>query len=208
MKVVTTHASGGQTDGLPLPELDLAYFTTLHLDEQLPVWREICTGEKSAGLLPEKKLELLAPLPAPVRTPARPADPVATHFAFGLIAAALVILIIAGICAWRWLGNAPTPTTAAALPETNSVAAASAKPVAPVVEKMVAPAPVIAAPPASPFASVRVQGILYRTTSPLAIINNKTVGIGDRFNDIQVLGIDPHSVTLVANGERKVFKFN
>jgi hypothetical protein len=53
---------------------------------------------------------------------------------------------------------------------------------------------------------IRFQGIHYRATQPLAIINGKTVGVGDHLIDIQVAGIDQNSVTLLLNGERKIFK--
>ena len=210
---VFAHSAGGQTDGLPLPELDLAYFTTLQLDEQLPAWREGCTGEKApAPPSLEKKSASRAPMPAPVEAPAPPVARAASQFAFGFGVAALVILLIVGLLLWRFSGNStppPAATIAAPAAETNAVVeTASVSLAPPALAKPVVPTPAPAAPPPSPFASVRVQGILYRPASPRAIINSQTVGVGDRINNLQVLAIEPQSVTLGSNGERKVFKLN
>jgi HD-like signal output (HDOD) protein len=131
---VFAHAAGGQTDGLCLPQLDLAYFQTTHLEDQLAVWQEVCTGEKPPPP-PAKKTE------SPPPPPPCPKE---------------------------------TPTTAA--------------------------------PPPSAFDKVRLQGIIYRTTHPLAIINGQTVGVGDEFDGFKVAAIDQNSVTLQLNGERKIFR--
>ncbi len=209
---VFAHSSGCQTDGLPLPELDLAYFTTLHLDDQLPVWREVCTGEKPPPP-PTKKIASSAP-PAYLQPPVMPLARPANLFARALMAVTVLFFLVAGFAAWRFFGTT-TPPVAEAIAATNAVSipppvvAASAPPLPPpTVEKPVAPAPVVATPPPNPFANIRVQGIFYRTASPLAIINNRTVGVGDQFNGIQVVSIDQHSVTLASNGERKTFRFN
>ena len=45
---VFAHESGGQTDGLALPELDVEYFRMIMMEDQLPIWRECCTGEQPA----------------------------------------------------------------------------------------------------------------------------------------------------------------
>jgi HD-like signal output (HDOD) protein len=46
---VFAHEAGGQTDGLALPELDLEYFRMIMMEDQLPAWRECCTGEQPAA---------------------------------------------------------------------------------------------------------------------------------------------------------------
>lgn len=74
--------------------------------------------------------------------------------------------------------------------------------------KNVQPSPESIAPQAGTFDSIRIQGIFYRAASPLAIVNGKSVGIGDSFNAFKVVAIDQHSVTLQRDGERKVFKLN
>jgi HD-like signal output (HDOD) protein len=210
---VFAHSSGCQTDGLPLPELDLAYFTTLHLDDQLPVWREVCTGEKAPAPPAKKTSNIPPPPPAYLLPPVMPLARPENHFARALIAVTVLFFLVGGFAAWRFFSKSTLPPIAEAATNTVVIAppvvTASAPPLPPpTVEKPVVAAPVVATPPPNPFANVRVQGIFYRTASPLAIINNRTVGVGDQFNGIQVVGIDQHSVTLVQNGERKVFKFN
>lgn len=76
------------------------------------------------------------------------------------------------------------------------------------MQKTVQPPPESSTPQTSSFDDVRIQGIIYRAASPLAIINGKTVGIGDHFNAFQVVAIDQHSVTLQRGGERKVLRLN
>jgi len=102
----------------------------------------------------------------------------------------------------------PPPESAVATAATNGTAlpppAAAAK---------VQPAPAagetnVSAATPGPFDNIRLQGIFYRTGSPLAIINGKTVGVGDLYHGLRVVAIDRHSVTLALDGEQKIFKLN
>ncbi|MGA2246031.1 MAG: response regulator [Verrucomicrobiota bacterium] len=208
---VFAHAAGGQTDGLCLPEMDLGYFNTIQLDDQLAVWQECCTGEKPPPSA--AKAESAAP-PIEKKTPpmARPA----THFAYGLIAA-MLLLALAGVLVWHFFGQSvPASDSAVANSATNQAAmppqaaAGNVPPVPTLAQGNVSAAPTGSTPaqPASALDHIRVQGIFYRAASPLAIINGKTFGVGDHFNGIQVVGIDRHSVTLVLNGEQRIFKLN
>ncbi|HUR45636.1 MAG TPA: hypothetical protein VMZ27_07155 [Candidatus Saccharimonadales bacterium] len=56
-------------------------------------------------------------------------------------------------------------------------------------------------PPAPDF---RLQGIFYRPSRPLAMINGKTVGVGDRISSGKVLSIRQDSVSVLAEGQTKV----
>ena len=65
--------------------------------------------------------------------------------------------------------------------------------------------PVAAAEPAKPsFPAVRLQGIFYRLNRPSAMINSKTVSVGEKVANTKVLAINRDSVTLEWNGETKV----
>lgn len=210
---VFAHAAGGQTDGLCLPKIDLAYFRTIRLDDQLGLWQECCTGEKPPPPTQKSESKHIVPrLEAPVRPLAQPA----TRFAYGSIAAALLLLIgLVGFLAWCFSGRSTLPPASEVAPsQTNNaampppVADMNVEPVPAVVETNPPAAPASIAPPASPFHNVRLQGIFYRSASPLAIINGKTFSVGDSFDGMQVVDIDRHSVTLVLNGERKTFRIN
>jgi hypothetical protein len=58
--------------------------------------------------------------------------------------------------------------------------------------------------PAVAFPQVRLQGIFYRPANPAALINAKTVGIGDRIGNATVVAIDRSSVTLECGAQTNV----
>jgi len=53
-------------------------------------------------------------------------------------------------------------------------------------------------------ATFRLQGIFYRPANPSAVVNAKTVFVGDRIANAKVKAIDQQSVTLEVAGETKV----
>jgi len=66
-----------------------------------------------------------------------------------------------------------------------------------------APTPAPATPPAPP-PEPKLQGIVYATTRPWAIVDNKTVHVGDQLGEYRVKDISPQSVTLEkAGGSQK-----
>ena len=58
--------------------------------------------------------------------------------------------------------------------------------------------------PARPQPTFKLQGIFYRPSNPSAVVNAKTVFIGDIVNEAKVTSIDRQSVTLVHEGQTKV----
>ncbi len=83
------------------------------------------------------------------------------------------------------LNDAPTPAPV----ETAAVA-------------VTAEAPVQAE--AQPAANFKLQGIFYRPSSPSAVVNARTVFIGDSVGSAKVRAIDERTVTLDIAGETKV----
>jgi len=70
---------------------------------------------------------------------------------------------------------------------------------------VVAQAPALPAEPPKPsFATLKLQGIFWRPSKPSAVINAKTVYIGDRIETARVTAIDQESVTLQCESETKV----
>ena len=74
-----------------------------------------------------------------------------------------------------------------------------------------APAPAVVTPvapveePAKPAApTYRLQGIFYRLSNPSAVVNNKTVFLGDSVGSSRVKAIDRQSITLERNGATQV----
>ena len=52
--------------------------------------------------------------------------------------------------------------------------------------------------------SFRLQGIFYRPGSSSAVVNSKTVFVGDKVSNAKVKAIDKQSVTIELAGETKV----
>lgn len=80
-------------------------------------------------------------------------------------------------------------------------------PAAPVATRP-SPASAVAAPdspvPDETKSGFRLQGIFYRPTRPSAVVNNKTVYVGDLIASGRVKAISHESVTIVVDGETKV----
>ncbi|HUC84477.1 MAG TPA: response regulator, partial [Candidatus Acidoferrales bacterium] len=99
---VFAHATDGRTDGLPLPELDLAYFKTLKLDDHLDNWRKWCTGEPvpppPADQVNESRPPAGVPAMEALQTEIRIADHLAPLWKFAVV----VISTVAGILAWHY----------------------------------------------------------------------------------------------------------
>ena len=101
---------------------------------------------------------------------------------------------------------APAPAPVAA-PPVAPAPTPQAEPPAPPLAKVqetdaVAEAPAPAPAPAPPKpAPLRLQGILFNPQHPSAMINGKTLFVGDRLGDLRVLAIGQSSVTL-ANSAR------
>ncbi len=109
---------------------------------------------------------------------------------------------------------APTPVVRAEVPPAPVVIPTPPPVVAPAPTPAAAPAPapVVAAPakpvePAWP-ANLKLTGIFFRKTNPLALINGKTVGVGDEIDGIRVGKIESDRVTLEWNGKVKELLVN
>jgi putative nucleotidyltransferase with HDIG domain len=110
-----------------------------------------------------------------------------------------------------------TPTAAAAstpdpaMPEVSP--ARSVSEAAPTASAVSTPKPAISEPPPTPSLppkesappDFRLSGILYTVANPSAILNGKTVYVGDKVSGATVLSIGRTEVTLQINGLRKTF---
>lgn len=91
------------------------------------------------------------------------------------------------------LNDTPTPATGTASISTPDVTAS-----APSVVSTAAPAEPAPAP------AFRLQGIFYRPANPSAVVNSKTVYVGDLISGGKVKAIDRQSVTLDVGGASQV----
>jgi hypothetical protein len=56
------------------------------------------------------------------------------------------------------------------------------------------------------FDSIKVQGIVYSAGHPVALINGKALGVGDRIEGVEVVSIGVSKVVLARSGEQRTFK--
>ncbi|HMJ90906.1 MAG TPA: hypothetical protein VK530_13880, partial [Candidatus Acidoferrum sp.] len=67
-------------------------------------------------------------------------------------------------------------------------------------------------PPAPPkpvvFPALKIQGLIFRTSTPYAIINGQSYTVGDHLGDVVVRAIDRTSVMIEREGEMKVLTLN
>lgn len=119
----------------------------------------------------------------------------------------------------------PVPAAQTASQDIPAPAPAVASPVAPPIQPVpstVATRPLTATPPAVPanpnpapapsaaqntFPALALQGIYYRPTRPAAVINSKTVYVGDRVANAKILAIDRREVTVQWKSEVRVLAF-
>ena len=141
------------------------------------------------------------PLP-PVESPARSGA--------GWILAAAAILFLAAVGVFlgpAWFGSKAPPTATAKTPEMIAPKPAEISPSPPAAP--VTPPALVTSPGASPTPATntnpppaavavvqlpRLQGVIFNATRPLAIVNGKTVNVGDRVGDFQVKQILQNSV--------------
>jgi hypothetical protein len=103
---------------------------------------------------------------------------------------------------------APAPVASASASVTPGVASVSEAASAPVTPTVSAPAatPVPAAPATPPPPAFRLQGITFSSTAPSALVNGRTVFVGDEVDGAMVTRIDQRSVTLAVEGRTQVLR--
>jgi HD-like signal output (HDOD) protein/ActR/RegA family two-component response regulator len=96
--------------------------------------------------------------------------------------------------------SATTTNTTATLPASEpTTAAAPAPPVTNV------PPPTVA-PPEKVKPEFRLQGIIFTSVRPSAMINGETVNVGEQIDGASVVAISRTTVTLQVNGQRKTYQ--
>jgi hypothetical protein len=97
-----------------------------------------------------------------------------------------------------WQGHRTTVSASERDVEQTNVAAVLAPPPAPVTNF------VAEAAPAPTFPTLKLQGIFWRPSRPSAVINGKSLFIGEKVERATVKAIDEESVTVTWNGEERV----
>ncbi len=128
-----------------------------------------------------------------------------------------LVLLVLGLGAlllmrgWQGTRQNPLPVAGreAAPAVSNETAPVAATPVAsavpnPALATVTNTVTMAAAPEVPTFPKLRLQGIFWRPSRPSAMINNKTLFVGDKVEKAQVTAVDQESVTVVWNGEERV----
>ena len=159
-------------------------------------------------------------------SPMRPVEAKPTERDFGLVLPVVIVLLVVTAIVFIGLAMTRQPATStvkniAAAPAivppqapTQTVAIAVVPATNPPPAALPVPAPATSAPPAEVISPapikaeapkpVRLQGIAYDPLISWAIVNGKTVYVGDFVNGMQVMTISRKSVTLVGNGQTNI----
>lgn len=102
--------------------------------------------------------------------------------------------------------SAPVAVTENIPPPTANVIATESKNTAPTESSTNVVATVVtsALPPAATPPELKLQGIFYRINNPTALINGKTLGVGEKIDGARVVKISPEQVTVERNGQTNV----
>ena len=169
--------------------------------------------------------------PAILKEPMRPAGPVQSAPGLPVYFVPVLLFVISGACFFLWKGWQTTNQNQVA---SNTIIArareVSAPPEVEFDENIAIPAnrvfsveddpaPALAVitpaepeastvpveePPKPPAPALKLQGIFYRPANPSAVVNNKTVFLGDFVGSSRVKAIDRQSVTLERDGVTQV----
>jgi HD-like signal output (HDOD) protein len=186
---VLAHEETGKVNGLAMPKLDAEYLGTLELPRKVEAWRKLlAAGPPNVSGL-EGKTELVSSSSAPAQTESsgRPGR--------NLLVAVAVVAAILAAC-WALRRNSPPlahSSEPAATAETATAGTSGSEGAG-------------TTPAVSVFDSIKVQGIVYSAGHPVALINGKALGVGDRIEGVEVVSIGVSKVVLARSGEQRTFK--
>jgi HD-like signal output (HDOD) protein len=187
----------GRIEGLLPPKLDAEYLATLELPNRPEAWRKFLdTAPKHVEVVDKpaedaEDAENRASSSAPARKKA--ARPGGKFLVLAGIAATIVVAVM--------LTRNEAPAAPKAAPASGQVAAPA--PGAPVMARGTEATK--APPDESAFDSIKIQGIVYHAGHSIALINGKSLDVGDRINGVEVVSIEPSNVVLACNGVKKKF---
>jgi hypothetical protein len=139
-----------------------------------------------------KRAKQAPPRPPNALPPLQPVAEESPSVLVWLIPALVILLIVAAIFFIGLASAHHTVRTIAAALDPNAATQSVAELTLPVVVPHPEPPP-----PVNPPDAPRLQGIFYSPTAPSAIVDGKTVGLGDKFRQYRVKEITKYTVTLV-----------
>jgi len=170
--------------GPPLPKLDGAYLAALDLPAKTEAWRKILAAAPPERPNPRASASSHAP------SATRGEEPGARPFPKLLFAVAMAAIVVA-VAAVR---RNPPPARQSGPAAVEASATGEETNTAPVSTN------------ATAFDSIKIQGIVFNSGHPVAIINGKTLDVGGRVNGAEVVSIEPSTVVLACQGEQRTFR--
>ena len=225
---VLAHESETQKDQLRQPTFDQSYLAALGLADKVETWRQLVAGGKSAPTTDPAPAAESAARPEPARTAPAAAPARGPNWLLRLLIPGAAVAVVAIALLWR--AKKPNPAdaiTAAAktadhpattlMPpdSTNPVPAAAGNPTLPATRTPSAvpnPANPAGGPKTAPRAprlglgSIKIQGVFYSANNPSVMINGQALTRGEHINGVEIVEIQPSSVVVTFNGERKTFQ--
>lgn len=136
--------------------------------------------------------------------PANEGQPGSPLLFFGAFVGLVIVIATAGFLIWA--------VTSKRVPDMHAEARPVSAPVPAVVpaEPVVAPVPTNSQPEAvePPKPELKLQGIFFNPTRPSAVVNDRTVYVGDRVSGLQVRAITPKAVILASATETNVLSLS
>jgi cytoskeletal protein RodZ len=184
--------------------LNREYLKALKLPEKTEVWRKALAGGQFSSSKEEEQDSSRPPKPVSssqlLRKSAAPKSP-------ALMWTAIAIVVIAvGLVAWKQLAGKSekteaTPAPVAANTNVGADAKSDTKTPAQPADPVESPAETQAIEAA--FDALQIQGIIYSSSRPVALINGHPCSIGDKINSITLTSITPTNVLLTYKSHQK-----
>jgi hypothetical protein len=179
---------------MPPPNLDAKYLSILDLPVKTDAWRKFLDNVPQPEVVKEKRSDRLPDASTPA--PARGSRPV------GIISAAagIAAIIVAAVTLTRHETPAAPTSAAPAVAQKTAMAPAATAATKGTEAAKISPAA------AAAFDAIKIQGILYHAGHSIAIINGRSLDVGERINGLEVISIAPSNVVLACEGLQKTFK--
>ena len=135
--------------------------------------------------------------------PANEGQPGSPWLFIGAFVGLVIIVVVGGLLVWAVTSKQGPDMQAEARTVAEPVpAVVPAQPVAPVVTNV---QPEVVEPPKP---ELRLQGIFFNPTRPSAVVNDRTVYVGDRISSLHVRAITPKAVILASGTETNVLSLS
>jgi HD-like signal output (HDOD) protein len=188
-------------EGLSTPHLNREYLRALGLPDKTDLWRKALVGGQFSSPPPPPPPPEGAETAAPSQDLARDKSNSPPRPAMAWLVIAIVVIAL-GLLAWkRFSPSAPPEKTPFAAGDATVSPTPAGKPEAPVETDADAQAE------AAAFDAIKIQGIIYSSSRPVALINGHPVSPGDKIGGVQIIAINASNVVVSYQGRQHILKW-